>query len=91
MREYHLDPNTWYNERELEFTPKHFTVSKTPITIESKLWVLNNLRGRFSITTTQQDDDLQEFFTQLVIVNSSNGHPAFEDPREAVMYELTWS
>lgn len=90
MREYQLDPNTWYNERELEFTPKHFTVSKTAITTESKLWILNNLRGRFSIVSNLVDDP-NEFYTQLVIVNFSNGQPAFEDPREAVLYELTWS
>lgn len=80
-----INPITWYSERELKYTPAHFVVTKTHITNESKLWIYNNLEGRFSIVTNQVDahDSLLilEFF----------GYPAFEDPKEAVLYELAWA
>lgn len=80
-----LDPVTWYGQRELEFTPNHFVVVRTPLTTESKLWIINNLRGRFS--TIQ--NHLDEFHSLLVY--DLNKFPAFEDPKEAVLFELTWS
>ena len=84
MTEYKIDPVTWFSERKLAFTPVHFTVSNTALTTESSQWILNNLRGRFSIVTDRSDD------TGLVLM-AFFGYPAFEDPREAVIYELTWS
>lgn len=83
-----LDPTSWYSNRELEFTPLHFTVASTPITLESKLWILDKLRGRFSIISGSKVDD---FASALILVNSVHGVPAFEDPKEASLYELTWS
>ena len=41
MIEYQLDPITWFSERELTHTPKHFIVTSHPCTEESKQWVLN--------------------------------------------------
>lgn len=79
-----LNPVTWYAERELSFTPKHFTISKTPVTIESKLWILHNLQGRYSILSRSSG------FSQSLILTLEDV-PAFEDPKEAMMYELTWS
>lgn len=79
-----LDPNSWFNERELDFTPCHFVVSNTKITRESKLWILENLRGRFSITTRPERINLS-------VLSQDIPCPAFEDPKEAVIYELTWS
>lgn len=84
MTEYKIDPVTWFSERKLAFTPAHFTVSNTTLTPESSQWILNNLSGRFSIVpdeTTVGGIMFLPFF----------GYPAFEDPREAVIYELTWS
>jgi hypothetical protein len=79
-----LDPISWYTDRELEFTPLHFVQATTPLTSESKLWILHSLRGRFSVfTPIDQHDD----FGVLL----SEGVPAFEDPKEATMYELKWS
>lgn len=84
MTEYQIDPTTWFSERELKHTPKHFVVSKTHLTLESKVWILNKLKGRFSITYSEDSiDDLLVFHTM--------GNPAFEDPKEAILYELTWS
>jgi len=70
--------DTWFIERELNMTPPHFTLTSTPITNESRIWVLEKLRGRFAIKPS---------------TFSSIGGPyqvAFEDPKEAVFYELTW-
>ena len=84
MTEYQIDPTTWFSERELKYTPKHFVVTRANLTNESKLWILNNLKGRFTIVNESEDDEewLQVF---------SFGHPAFEDPKEALIYELRWT
>lgn len=84
----HLDPTTWYSNREMDFTPVHFTVTKTILTDESKLWILNNLRGRFSIVPHHDDLKLS---APWAFINDNSGVPAFEDPKEAVLYELTWT
>jgi hypothetical protein len=85
MIEYQLDPITWFSERELRYTPKHFIITKHEYTEESKQWVLDKLSGRFSIApyNTTSDDSLLSLFT--------TGHLAFEDPHEALFYELKWS
>ena len=80
-----IDPYTWYSNREVNFTPQHFTIATTRLTEESKLWVIGTLKGRFSIMNKISPDDL---WAGLV---ESDGVPAFEDPREAMMYELKWS
>ena len=46
-----INPLHWFSNREIEYTPKHFTLAKTPLTEESKLWILNTLIGRFSNST----------------------------------------
>ena len=84
MTEFQIDPTSWFSERELKYTPKHFVVSNTRLTDEGKIWILNKLKGRFSITYIDDDtDDFLVFYTM--------GNPAFEDPKEAIFYELTWS
>lgn len=67
---------TWFMDRELDFVPSHFVTSKTALTDDSRLWILEKLTGRFAITGTEG------FFGSLT--------PSFEDPKEAVFYELTW-
>jgi len=84
IEEYNIDPITWYSERELNYTPKHFTIANTHLTDQSKNWILNNLRGRFSIVHKTEDEG-------MLSVLSFSGNPAFEDPKEAMLYELTWS
>jgi hypothetical protein len=84
-----IDPVLWYSEREVTgLTPKHFTRTKTPLTSESKLWIQDNLRGRYCIHHSQLKDDTDTFD---LVVSALFGYPAFEDPKEAVVYELTWS
>lgn len=85
MIEYKLDPITWFSERELTYTPKHFVVTSHPCTSESKQWVLDKLSGRFSITypTISSSSNIIELISPSCI--------AFEDPQEATFYELKWS
>jgi hypothetical protein len=83
MIEYQLDPVTWFSERELTYTPKHFVVTAHQCTEESKQWVLDKLKGRFSITYPTISTTIIELITPSCI--------AFEDPQEAVFYELKWS
>ena len=73
-----INLHTWFMQRELDFTPSHFVTSKTPVTDESKLWILEKLSGRFSLMASQGS----------VIFGARC--PSFEDPKEALFYELTW-
>lgn len=78
-----INPIAWYGERYLEFTPRHFVITQTEVTTESKMWILNNLQGRYSFI--QKKDEFDSLLLML-----SDGVPAFEDPKEAVLYELKW-
>ena len=66
---------TWFMDRDINPCPDHFVKSKTELTDESKIWIYEKLSGRFSIGGSV-------LFTSQC--------PAFEDPKEAMMYELTW-
>lgn len=86
-----VNPLHWFGNREMEYTPKHFTLAKTPLTEESKLWILNTLAGRFSVYHAD-DMDRHDLLSATVHVTYDTWmRPAFEDPTEAVFYELTWS
>jgi len=74
-----INLETWFTERELSVNPKHFTKTSTPLTPEAKVWILERLHGRFSTHTERTG-------AWLVV----SGYPTFEDPKEAVFYELTW-
>jgi hypothetical protein len=81
MIDYHIDPIVWFAERQVSYPPPHFVTSITALTIESKQWVLDHLRGRFSITI-----DYDSFLSI-----DSLGRISFEDPSEATIFELKWS
>lgn len=72
---------TWFDARKVEYSPKHFVRTRTPLTDESEVWIEEKLSGRYSFYNDLEDD---EFFHQET-------YPAFEDPKEAILYELTWS
>lgn len=88
-----VNPLHWFCNRELEYTPKHFVVARTPLTEESKLWILNTLTGRFSVFHADEsnDDTFDNLSITVLTIGNIMGRPAFEDPTEAVFYELTWS
>jgi hypothetical protein len=69
---------TWFDARQLDFCPKHFLTTKTPVCEESLEWINETLQGRFYL---YQVNDFLEF--KII--------PYFEDPQEAILYELTWA
>jgi len=72
-----VDPYTWFGARQLEIVPAHFIKSSMiSITPENYLWVLSKLSGRFSVIT--QDADIENYGIY------------FEDPKDAMMFELRW-
>lgn len=81
MTKYEIDPYIWFAEREIKFCPKHFILSSTPLNEESKQWVLDNIKGRFSIIQTGD----------LFVIDYYLGNIAFEDPKDLIFYELKWS
>lgn len=78
---YEVNPLVWFADREMLYPPVHFITATTPVTRESKQWVLDYLTGRFSITPNTTD-----FFSLENI-----GTISFEDPKEAMLFELKWS
>jgi hypothetical protein len=71
-----INLHTWFTNRKLDFAPNHFVASKTVLTSESKVWIQEKLSGRYAIVA------LETSFMENV--------PSFEDPKEAMMYELAW-
>ena len=81
MRE--VNPIVWFGERELTHVPPHFTKAVTSVTQESLMWVSSKLIGRYAMTT---HTDLDSGF-----IFESHTYIYFEDPAEAMIYELRWS
>lgn len=75
-----INLHTWFTERELSYIPGHFTVANTPLQDDSKHWIIEKLIGRYAIATASSGSFLLD-----------DEYPAFEDQKEAVFYELTWS
>lgn len=76
-----INLQTWFAQRELDYCPKHFVKANTQITEQSKLWVLEKLTGRFFISRT----------VISMYGDDSEGVIYFENPQEAVFYEIAWS
>jgi len=81
MIDYEIDPYIWFGKRQVNFHPKHFVLSDTLLTLDSKQWVLDNIKGRFCIVHT----------SQIFLVEYNLGNIAFENPKDAMFYELKWS
>ena len=80
-----VNPLLWYGERELQHIPPHFTKAYTALTDDSLFWVMTKCYGRYSITNAEEDvNDIMSIF--MLVRNIY-----FEDPSEAMMYELRWS
>jgi hypothetical protein len=80
MRDVNLQ--VWFGERELTHVPPHFVKATTPLTSESLHWINSKLTGRYTISTYTDD-------TNFIIDLSKSVY--FEDPGEAMMYELRWA
>jgi hypothetical protein len=88
MTDLEIQPFTWFSEREVRFKPKHFVITKTPITSESRKWIYDKLKGRFAVINIEAPIGN---FDDFIVSDTSNQFPSFEDPAEATFYELTWS
>ncbi len=71
----------WYSDRKLEFVPPHFIRAETPVTEESIFWVRARLQGRYSIALVYE--------SELLFLDTPRVY--FEDPAEAMLYELRWA
>lgn len=71
---------TWYTERELFYCPVHFVKAHTKLTDESLAWIHEKLYSRFHVGRSGDAREGQVF-----------EYPYFEDPQEAIFYELVWS
>jgi hypothetical protein len=79
-----LDPLVWFSNREVSYVPPHFTKTNTPHSDDAYRWVITTLRGRFGISSGRKEVTTK-FSTDWV------NYFYFEDPAEAMMYELRWS
>ena len=84
MRLVDVNKHSWFSERCLEWTPKHFVQTQTPVTPENLLWVWEKTKGRYSLCQVK-NTDMEDFFVDF------REYIAFEDSKEAVYFELTWS
>jgi hypothetical protein len=71
----------WYATRKLSICPPHFVKCTTPVTEKTLLWVMSKLHGRY---TLEEGDDDDFMFVSIRYIS-------FEDPAEAMLYELRWS
>ena len=81
-----INKSTWFTKRYVEHVPCHFVTASTPVDDENLAWVYQKTHGRFSIVQPTDDryrNDETYFYNIKVY--------AFEDPKEAVQFELTWS
>lgn len=91
MIDYHLDPMTWFGGRLVEMPPRHFVFTPTPISHESKEWVEQTLKGRYSIGKAPVDESGDHKDGLFFLFLLGDTHFYFEDPKEAIVYELTWA
>lgn len=83
--EYKIQIEQILENRFLEFKPIHFVETNTPLDNKSLEWIVTKLKGRYCTYYKNKTEDsfTYRFDTTL--------YPAFEDPAEAVLYELRWS
>ena len=88
---YKIDPVFWYGDREVKHCPKHFTiVQDVALTAESYQWILNKLSGRYAIIGGPMIDESNDIFSTFSSTLLLGNIVAFEDPKEAMMFKLTW-
>lgn len=73
-----INLHTWFANRKLQYLPIHFIKCNATLTDEGKFWVYETLTGRFYIEINH------------TLFNDEN-NIYFEDPQEAVIYELKFS
>lgn len=78
-----INLHTWFSNRQCDYLPKHFTPTNTYVTDENHLWILEKFQGRYYIGEKQGE-------TASYLLENYNV-VYFEDPQEAVFFELKWS
>ena len=81
-----IDPLVWFGTRDVSPAPKHFIKTPTPTTSESLIWVITKLKGRYSLSTIVEDGT-----SVLILGNDIYQTIYFEEPADAMMYELRWA
>lgn len=76
-----MNPLLWFGERRLDKVPPHFVKCDTPVNDKIEFWVLTKTYGRYCIISVSNDDSI---FSDKEIIY-------FEDPKEAMLYELRWA
>jgi hypothetical protein len=83
-----INKSTWFVDRYVKHVPKHFVATHSKVTDENLTWVYERTYGRFSIV---RPNPVQEDDSMLVSTFWLENVYAFEDPKEAVQFELTWA
>lgn len=73
-----INLHTWYTERRMSFCPKHFVPVSASIDDEKILWVYEKTTGRF-------------YIKEVDFLSTNHEKIYFEDPKEAILFNLTWS
>lgn len=81
-----LDINIFFFQRQMGYCPIHFVHSKLPITPVRYKWILNNTKGRFFVAGYGAP-----WHASMSDMAKFSGTPAFEDPKDLLMFELSMS
>ena len=82
-----INLHTWFSDRKLSYCPKHFVSTSTPVSDERMMWIYEKTQGRFYINESRPYNTFEDLLNDI----SKGQQVYFEDPQEAVLYELTWS
>lgn len=80
-----MNPYVWFGDRLVSPIPRHFVRTTTPLTEDSKEWVLISLKGRYGLIEYDSSSDLNNLSLDW------KTFIYFEDSAEAMLYELRWA
>lgn len=80
-----FNPQLWFGKRQVDTLPPHFVKAHTALTTESLEWVKSKLTGRYTVL-----ENTSMSITSLTMLDL-HSYIYFEDPKEAMYYELRWS
>ena len=78
-----INLNIWFKDRELKTVPPHFIKGQTQLTQEGYFWAKSKLSGRFAVR--EDESKIEDFLFE------TSQRIYFEEPHEAMIYELRWS
>lgn len=79
-----MNPYVWFGDRLVSPIPRHFVKTSTPLSEDSREWVLTSLKGRYG-TVDNENPDMNSLSLDW------KTYIYFEDSAEAMIYELRWS